>query len=207
MSTITKFFSDIIYSKQQELETMYSGLEIICGPMRSGKTTELRRRLGVFSSIGFKVLYVNSSKDTRKGPDGSVAFSTHNSELSGKNDSISCQKVTFIKEVEFSPFDVIGIDEAQFFKEEDFPEEIMEMVRSGKRVIISGLDGDFEQKKMGKFLELLPQADSVAKLLASCDFCAKRKLMVPAPFTKRLTEDKEQEVVGNLYASVCRACL
>ncbi|BAU80146.1 thymidine kinase [Tokyovirus A1] len=184
-----------------------SGLEIICGPMRSGKTTELRRRLGVFSSIGFKVLYVNSSKDTRQGPEGSVAFSTHNSELSGASRAFESQKVLFVKDIEIADFDVIGIDEAQFFKEKDFAERVLVIVRSGKRVIVSGLDGDFEQKKMGKILSLIPQADSVSKLLASCDFCAKKKLMVPAPFTKRLSDDQKQEVVGNMYASVCRACL
>nr|WNL49854.1 thymidinekinase [Marseillevirus sp.] len=184
-----------------------SGLEIICGPMRSGKTTELRRRLGVFSSIGFKVLYVNSSKDTRKGPDNSTNFSTHNSELSGRNNAFPSQKVLFIKDIDFTDFDVIGIDEAQFFKEEDFALRVMNIVRSGKRVILSGLDGDSTQKKMGKILSLIPQADTVSKLLASCEFCAKKKLMVPAPFTKRLSDEQEQEVIGNDYASVCRACL
>nr|WQM87172.1 thymidine kinase [Marseillevirus cajuinensis] len=198
----------MIYSKGRDLETMYSnsGLEIICGPMKSGKTTELRRRLGVFASIGMRVLYVNSTKDTRKGPENVSNFSTHNSGLSGKS-PFDSQKVLFIKDIDASGYDVVGIDEAQFFKEKDIVDRVMELVSMGKRVVISGLDGDFRQKKMGKFLNLLPQADSICKLTAYCDMCAKRALMIPAPFTKRLSDETEQEVVGNEYASVCRACL
>lgn len=178
-------------------------LEMIFGPMRSGKTTELRRRLGIFASLGFKVTCANSSKDTRS----ENGFSTHNKELCEDCENIVAQKVEKICDIDIEGFDVVGIDEAQFFLEKTLVEDVMNIVNKGKVVIMSGLDGNFNQKKMGKYLKLIPKADKAEKILAWCYFCAQKKKMVRAPFSKRLTESKEQVLVGNMYASVCRKCL
>lgn len=181
----------------------YGTLEMIFGPMRSGKTTELRKRLGIFASLGFRVTCANSKKDTRS----NSGFSTHNKELSECSERIIAQKVDKIKHIDTEGFDVIGIDEAQFFLEKNLVRNVMRIVDSGKIVIMSGLDGDSEQEKMGKFLDLIPKADKAEKLLARCYFCAKNKKLVAAPFSKRLDEEKGQIHVGNMYASVCRQCL
>lgn len=178
-------------------------LEMIFGPMRSGKTTELRRRLGIFASLGFKVTCANSSKDTRS----ENGFSTHNKELCEDCENIFAQRVKKIRDIDIEGFDVVGIDEAQFFLEKKLVKDVMKIVKAGKVVIMSGLDGDSRQKKMGKYLELIPKADKAEKILAWCYFCAQKKKMVRAPFSKRLTESKEQVLVGNMYASVCRKCL
>ncbi|AMQ10789.1 thymidine kinase [Brazilian marseillevirus] len=180
-----------------------NSLEMIYGPMRSGKTTELRKRLGIFASLGFRVTCANSTRDTRS----DKGFSTHNKELIEDCQSIFPQKVDEIKDILTEGFDVVGIDEAQFFLEETLVADVMKIVDSGKVVIMSGLDGDSEQKKMGKYLDLIPKADSAEKFLAWCFFCAQEKKMVKAPFSKRLSEEKQQVLVGNMYASVCRSCL
>ncbi|ALX27528.1 thymidine kinase [Golden Marseillevirus] len=178
-------------------------LELIFGPMRSGKTTELRRRLGIFASLGFRTTYVNSSKDIRS----DKGFSTHNPELSEDKDKITPQKVAKIREINYEEFDVVGIDEAQFFKEKDIVLQVQRLVDNGKIVIMSGLDGDSSQNLMGRYLELIPKSDSAEKLLAWCFFCAQKKKMVRAPFSKRLVPETSQVLVGNMYASVCRNCL
>ena len=180
-----------------------SSLEMICGPMRSGKTTELRRRLGIFASLGYRVTCANSTTDTRS----NAGFSTHNKELRENSESIFPQRVGKIKDIDIENFDVVGIDEAQFFLEDSMVMDVLNIVEAGKVVIMSGLDGDSNQEKMGRYLELIPHADRAEKFLAWCFFCAQEKRLIRAPFSKRLSEEKEQVLVGNMYASVCRKCL
>ncbi|AEA07091.1 thymidine kinase [Lausannevirus] len=178
-------------------------LEMIFGPMRSGKTTELRRRLGIFASLGFKVTCANSERDIRPGS----GFSTHNKELCEDSQNIFPQKVKKVKNIDIEGFDVVGIDEAQFFLEKTLVEDVMKIVNAGKVVIMSGLDGDSDQEEMGDYLKLIPKADKAEKMLAWCYFCAQGKRMKRAPFSKRLVENDEKILVGNMYASVCRECL
>ena len=87
-------------------------LNLIIGPMYAGKTTELLRRLNIYQEFGFKTLYVSSSLDSRS----NLPFSTHNPLLKsiGKIDSI---KVKNLFDVNFEQYNVIGIDEGQFFSD------------------------------------------------------------------------------------------
>ena len=103
---------------------MSGSLDCIIGSMKSGKSSELLRRLTIDSEIGYKVLYINSSKDTRC-LDG-VPYSTHNplfiNGLKSENiDSIAVFNLSVGINVE--NYDVIGIDEAQFF--EDLVESVL----------------------------------------------------------------------------------
>merc|ERR1711959_191235 len=85
-------------------------------------------------------------------------------------------------------YDVIGIDEGQFFP--DLIEFCDEMANKGKTIVIAALDGDFQRKPFGRVLELVPKAESVQKLNAVCQLC-----YADAPFTKRTTSDTAVEVI------------
>jgi thymidine kinase len=105
---------------------------------------------------------------------------------------------------EDTKYDVIAIDEAQFFTGlRDFVVNISPYV---KRIIIAGLDGDFLQRPFGEIFEVLPLASEVLKLHALCMICNDGTL---ASFTKRLCEDTAQELVGDsdIYKAVCIKCL
>ena len=108
---------------------------------------------------------------------------------------------------------VIAIDEAQFFG--DLLEfAIAAADRDAKRVVIAGLDGDFQRRKFGQVLDLIPHADSITKLTAECALCREAAergggaadAVPPAVFSLRLAAEKGQEVVGGAdkYAPVCR---
>ena len=75
---------------------------------------------------------------------------------------------------------------------------------SGKKIYVGGLDGDFERKKFGQILDLIPLCDKVTKLTSLCSLC---KNGIYGIFSKRITNEKEQTVVGsNNYIPVCRDC-
>lgn len=197
-------------------------LELIIGPMFSGKSTELVRRLTIFSEVGFKVLYINNSLDVRA---NSGVFSTHNPNSNVKEtpnfkmisvaslssvfsfSDAKLKKETLKCSLKIEEYDVIGIDEAQFFS--DLYNKVLELVEIKKKhVIVSGLDGTFERKKFGEILELVPICDTITKLSSCCDICAKNKKQTPGIFSKRKTRDSSEIVIGSKdsYLAVCREC-
>jgi thymidine kinase len=98
--------------------------------------------------------------------------------------------------------DVILINEGQFF--EDLYEVVVDMLKSNKRIYICGLDSDFERKKFGQMLDLIPLCDKVNKLNSLCSQC---KNGTPGIFSMRLTSEKQQTLVGSdNYIPVCRKC-
>ena len=163
--------------------------------MFSGKSSELIRRINRHTVIGQSVLVINSSHDTRSSEN---VVRTHDLK------TITCIKTNFLNDIDVTAFDVIAIDEAQFFTSlRIFTELVLEM---DKHVIIAGLDGDFQQQVFGDVLSLVPIADDIMKLYALCMSCKDGTL---APFSKRLTQDTCQELVGDSqqYTAVCRKCL
>ena len=78
------------------------------------------------------------------------------------------------------------------------------MLNHNKKVYVCGLDGDFERKKFGQILNLIPLCDKVTKLTSLCSVC---KNGAPGIFSKRITLETEQTVVGSdNYIPVCRKC-
>ena len=78
------------------------------------------------------------------------------------------------------------------------------MLVQKKKIYICGLDGDFERKKFGQILNLIPLCDKVTKLTSLCSLC---KNGTPGIFSKRITSEKKQTVVGSdNYIPVCRSC-
>ena len=98
-------------------------------------------------------------------------------------------------------FDVVAIDEGQFFQ--DIVEKTELFCNLGKIVIVAALDGTFERKPFGRILELIPLAEHVEKLSAVCFSCGK-----DAIYTKRMSDCKDIELIGGeeIYKPVCRFC-
>ena len=76
--------------------------------------------------------------------------------------------------------------------------------KHGKHVIVAGLNGDYQRKKFGEILDLIPFADDVQFTKALCRTCCHPGR--PASFTKRLSHEKEKVCVGSNYRAVCRMC-
>ena len=78
------------------------------------------------------------------------------------------------------------------------------MLKQNKKVYIAGLDGDFQQKKFGTILDLIPLCDKVTKLSSLCSLCKNGEAGI---FSMRLTQEKEQMLIGSEnYIPVCRKC-
>lgn len=182
-------------------------LSIVLGPMYGGKTTELLRKLNIYSELDMKVLYINTDLDTRKETD---IFSTHNPLLSnlGKIKGIKTKELKNIISLS-EKYDVIGIDEAQLFT--DLYEFVKQLVdESGKKVIVAGLSGDYNRKLFGNVHSLIPLCDELIKLNAYCKNCCKNNNnLVPAHFSKRINTVEDSTILiggANLYIPVCRKC-
>ena len=180
-----------------------ASLDLIIGPMYSGKTTELIRRLNIYASMHLKVLYVNAKIDTRS----SNEFSTHNPMFLSLGD-LKAVKVEKLIDLEFAACDVIGIDEAQFMP--DLIEYAMKFVEEYKiKVIVAGLNGDHARKPFGQVLDLIPLCDDIQKLSPFCGICCDReKIIKKAPFTKRIVSGSDTVVIGGkeTYIPVGREC-
>lgn len=179
----------------------FPSLDLIIGPMYSNKTTELIRRANIYHDLGLKVLYINSILDTRD----DRAFSTHNRTLGNISfDSIKAKKLS---ECDISKYDVIALDESQFFP--DLKENVLSWVEKEKKIVlVAGLSGDFRRENFGQIIDLVPLSDSVTKLYSFCSTCIIKKEMKQAHFTKRIVRDENDILIGGkeCYIPVCREC-
>ena len=183
-------------------------LEVITGPMFANKTSELLRRLTNSARV-MKVLFINHSSDTRN---ENGEFSTHNPLLPSKLPQcvdIDCLHVDKLTGIDVSKYDLIGIDEAQWFN--DLLDEVNRWVDVlGKKVVVSGLDTDFRRKPFGQVGALSLHTQDVTKLSSYCDECVNRCVTPPQKtmFNHRITSETETTVVGGseTYVAVCRDC-
>lgn len=161
--------------------------------MFSGKTSDLLRRIDRARYAGQKTTLYKYSKDTRYGR--AFMVSSHDNV---HRDAIP---VTTFKDVEFEPGTVIGIDEGQFIDHlVTFAESA---ANAGCTVIIAALNSDFERKAFPRIEQLIPKCEDVICFHAICFDCKKE-----ASFTKRISSNTEQEVIGGAdqYKAVCRRC-
>ena len=167
-------------------------LKIIMGNMFSGKTSELVRRLKRYEVIGKNILVINSSKDTRC---MEHVLRTHD------NMKFEFIKTNNLKELNYEKVDIIAIDEAQLFI--GLKTFVEKALKRGKTIILTGLDGNYKQEKIGEILECIPLADKVFKLSAMCMECMDG---THGPFTKRIVNNNEVELIGGkeMYRAVCR---
>ena len=155
--------------------------QVIFGPMFSGKSTELIRRLQRFKIARYNCLIVKYANDKRYTEDDAIA--THDRQML---QAVNATKLNDLKS-KFNivdDYDVIGIDEGQFFP--DIIEFAESMANNGKTVIVAALDGTYQRKGFANILELVPLAEHVIKLTAVCMNCFE-----DGSYTKRITEDKE----------------
>ncbi|CCD83222.1 thymidine kinase [Squirrelpox virus] len=167
-------------------------IQVILGPMFSGKSTELLRRMNVLRSAGQKCVMIKHANDARYGDN----VATHDKVL---HPAISA---TMLWETmpDVLNADVVGIDEGQFFI--DLVEFCEDMANAGKIVIVAALDGTFQRTLFGSVYQLLPLAESFVKLSSVCVEC-----LYKASFTRRLGNNTEIVQIGDEgYQPVCRLC-
>ena len=170
-------------------------IEIICGPMFSGKTEELIRRLVRAQYAKQKVAIFKPKTDDRYSDDYIVS---HNKR---KIKSIIVESSAEIYKLKDSA-DVFGIDEAQFF-DNGIIDIANKLAREDKRIVIAGLDKDYKGKSFGPIHQLLVDAEYVSKVNAICISCGD-----PASFSQRISSEKDLVVVGETdkYEARCRKC-
>ena len=187
-------------------------LELIIGPRFSSKTTRLVEIYKQCKFCNISVTAINHSIDTRY---HDTMLSSHDKIM------IPCLQAHQLNDIWtdrgfhesgnqsdkyaynlLRTSDVILINEGQFFP--DLYEIVVDMLKNNKKIYVCGLDGDFERKKFGAILDLIPLCDKVTKLTSLCSSC---KDGTPGIFSMRLTGDKTQTLVGSdNYIPVCRKC-
>lgn len=171
-------------------------IEVICGCMFSGKSTELIRRIDVCRIAGQKVQVFNSTLDKRYAKKG---IATHDLK---KMDATPIEKAEEILEIIEKDTQVVALDEVNFFTKE-IVQVALELARQGKRVICCGLDLDYLGVPFESTARLLAVADTVDKLMARCVCCGR-----PAHRTQRLADVKSRIYVGGAqdYEARCAKC-
>ncbi len=176
-------------------------LEVICGPMFSGKSEEMIRRLRRAEIAGQRVVIFKPRIDDRF--DAADVVSHAGARMRAVPVSSVAELVARAQ-----GFEVVGIDEVQFF-EHPVVSASLELAEGGARVVAAGLDQDFRRLPFGPIPELLSHAEFVDKLQAVCHRCGG-----PATTTQRLVDGRpapysgETIVVGALdtYEARCRDC-
>ena len=176
-------------------------LEVVCGPMFSGKREELIRRLRRAEIAGQRALIVKPHIDTRYDVGHVVSHAGARMRAVAAATSADVSRLA-------QGYDAVGIDEVQFF-DDRIVEAICGLVEGGARVVAAGLAQDFRGLPFGAMPTLLCIAEFVDKLEAVCHRCGG-----PATMTQRLVDgepapfDGETIQVGALdsYEARCRAC-
>lgn len=180
--------------------TPKGSLEVICGPMFSGKSEELIRRLRRALIAKQRVKAFKHSFDNQRSSD---EYITSHSGI-----TLTALATTQENMIRHASLDdqatVIGIDEVQFF-DESIIHVIQELVDAGKRVIVAGLDKDHTRAPFGPMASLLAIADDVTKLKAICTDCGS-----DASLTQRLIQDPTVGLIqigdAESYHARCRSC-
>jgi thymidine kinase len=171
-------------------------IEVIVGPMFSGKSEELMRRLRRAEIARQRVQIFKPAIDERYAANEIVSHSG----LGMRSDNV-LSAPDILAKVE-TRTEVVGIDEAQFLGEE-LIRVCTNLADAGKRVIVAGLDTDYRGRPFEPMPHLLAVAEEITKLLAICVRCGN-----PAVHTQRLVESEELIVVGasGAYEARCRRC-
>ena len=171
-------------------------IEVVVGPMYSGKSEELMRRLRRAEIARQRVQIFKPLIDQRYSNTGIVSHSG----LELASDLVRTAE-EILEKLE-SRTEVVGIDEGQFLGE-GLVAVCTKMADLGKRVIVTGLDTDFMGRPFEPMPRLLAVAEEITKLLAICVRCGN-----PAVHTQRLVASEELIVVGagGMYEARCRRC-
>ena len=179
-------------------------IEVVCGSMFSGKTEELIRRIKRATFARQRVVIFKPQIDTRYSEENVVSHDRNavgSTPIATASDIIDYLRSHSKNSAEFD-FDVVGIDEAQFFGME-LVNVCNTLANNGVRVIIAGLDMDFQGTPFGPIPALCAVADEVAKVHAICVKCG-----ALAYVSHRLVHDQNQVLIGEQaeYEPLCREC-
>jgi thymidine kinase len=170
-------------------------IELILGPMFSGKSTRLIEIIRKSVYQAKKSIMVKFFADKRYSEKSEVV--THDLI---KYDSIDCKQLrdSFDK---LKNYDVIGIDEGQFFP--DLVEVCEELALLKKTVIVAALNGDFRMEPFPVIARLISKCDKIKLLKAYCFHCHK-----DAKFSLRIVQSNETVLIGagEAYKPACREC-
>jgi thymidine kinase len=180
-----------------DIVTGHAGwIEVVCGPMFSGKSEELIRRLRRAIIARKRVQVFKPVIDDRYSADEIVSHS----DARLKSEAVP-NPAAILNRLDWRT-QVVGIDEANFLGQ-GLVEVASQLADSGKQVIIAGLDTDYMGRPFPPVPDLLCLAESITKTLAICMRCGN-----PAKHTQRLVESDDLIVVGaaGLYEARCRRC-
>jgi len=171
-------------------------IEAICGPMFSGKSEELMRRLRRAKIARKRVQVFKPVIDTRYSADEIVS---HGQVRMRSEPVATAQDIIGRLDARTQ---VVGVDEANFFGQ-DLAHVATQLADQGKQVVIAGLDTDYMGRPFPPMPDLLTLAESITKTLAICMRCGN-----PAKHTQRLVESDDLIVVGaaGMYEARCRRC-
>src|SRR5450755_2632137 len=171
-------------------------IEVIAGPMFSGKTEELIRRLKRAEIAQQRVQIFKPRLDKRYS-EGQIV--SHSEQMLG---STALDRATEIFDHLLPDTKVVGIDEVQFFGAEAVP-VCQQLADQGLRVIVAGLDQDYRGAPFDPVPQLMAIAEYVSKELAVCVVCGN-----PAGRSQRLVDDGRRILLGatGAYEARCRAC-
>ena len=171
-------------------------LEVICGPMFSGKSEELIRRLRRVQYANQRLQIFKPKIDDRYEKTQIVSHSDM------KLPAVVVESSSEIWEKLDERADVVGIDEVQFF-DEGVVNLCQRLANMGKRVIVAGLDQDYRGEPFEPVPQLMAVAEYVTKTLAMCIQCG-----APASRSQRLDGTGERVAVGakGMYEARCRHC-
>ena len=170
-------------------------IELIIGPMFSGKSTRLIEQMRKYVYKAKKTIMVKYYADQRYSEKSEVV--THDLI---KYDSINCKLLRNSFET-LKQYDVIGIDEGQFFA--DLVEVCEELALMGKIILIAALNGDFRMEPFPVIQRIIAKADKIKLLKAYCFNCHK-----DAKFSLRIVQSNETVLIGagEAYKPACREC-
>jgi len=176
-------------------ETGEGKIELILGPMFSGKSTRLIELMRKYVYKAKKTIMVKYYADQRYSEKSEVV--THDLI---KYDSINCKLLRNSFDT-LKQYDVIGIDEGQFFA--DLVEVCEELALMGKIILIAALNGDFRMEPFPVIQRIISKSDKIKLLKAYCFNCHK-----DAKFSLRIVQSNETVLIGagEAYKPACREC-
>ena len=173
-------------------------LSLIIGCMFAQKTTELLRRVRRYKSIGYKVLVVNYSADTRYGKD---CIASHDKEF---EKAICVDHLAAIDEIVRSGlYNVVVIDEGQFFPDL-YSYSTAWADHLSIHIVVAGLDGSSKREPIGDMLLLIPHAEEVERLNAFCSMCSNGTIAVYSKYIGKAVDGVIAVGGADQYRPVCR---
>jgi thymidine kinase len=181
-------------------------IHIRLGPMFSSKSVWLSGKASHFADLNKNVVYINHLSDVRDVSSQDGILSSHRSDQK-MSKKVNQEKLSELLNHNLEKFDVICIDEGQFFKDlRSFVETVMK-IDDKKIIYISALDGDFNQRMFSSIIDILPLSTTFKKKTAVCSKCLELGLHYDAPYTQLSQEIKTESniIIGgkDLYSPVC----